>query len=158
MKLIYQSPKTKHRSSPIDEGDKRSRAILEEKGWRIVERIVEDGEDALTYAGHQIIHAAAEQVDEDLMREVVESEDDALHVTIETDEDLQVFGDAEVVYIEPPVNLAASLDISEAQEAALLEAGFDSLDLLRDADDDDLLEVPGIGRAAIEKIRAALVD
>ena len=45
MKYIYESPKKSHRrSSPVDESDVLRRNILERSGWRIVERIHDEGD------------------------------------------------------------------------------------------------------------------
>ena len=41
--LIYESPKgERRRSAPVDENDERTRAVLEGKGWKVVETRDED--------------------------------------------------------------------------------------------------------------------
>lgn len=49
-------------------------------------------------------------------------------------------------------------DLSAEQGAALRSADFGTVQSLRDASDDDLRAVPGIGPAAVRNIRKALVQ
>jgi hypothetical protein len=52
--------------------------------------------------------------------------------------------------------MGAALGISEAQAAALAEAGYDTAEALEAASDEDLMEVDGIGKATVKKIRDGL--
>jgi hypothetical protein len=57
---------------------------------------------------------------------------------------------------EPPAPpAAAGPPVSEAQRAALAAAGFETGEQIRNATDDQLLAVDGIGPATVEKLREA---
>lgn len=113
MNLIYQSPKTKTRSSPINENDTRSRDHLEGKGWRVVEEIEKQVEKNPTTLEGEML---------------------------------------------PPVNLAVALNLTEKQEALLVEAGFASLEAIQAASDDELSSVKGIGGKTVKAIREAMTE
>lgn len=46
-------------------------------------------------------------------------------------------------------------DIDDKLQLLLFQAGFETMDEIDKASDDDLLAIKGIGKAALEKIRAA---
>lgn len=47
MQYVYQSPKSKLRSTPVDEGDARRRGTLEAAGWKIVATINDKDPEAV---------------------------------------------------------------------------------------------------------------
>jgi hypothetical protein len=57
---------------------------------------------------------------------------------------------------QPPMNDVSRLDIEEKLKTTLLGAGFDTVDDLAGASDEELLAVKGVGPAAIAKVREAV--
>lgn len=57
----------------------------------------------------------------------------------------------------PAIDPWERMGLSEDQRASLNAAGFD-LDMLRAAEDKDILDLPHIGQATLKKIRAALEE
>ena len=73
--------------------------------------------------------------------EVGESEDDTDAITPQDEPQLDVF---------------ARAGISDAQQKALVSAGFDSAEAITNASDDDLRKVDGIGPATVANLRKAV--
>lgn len=46
--------------------------------------------------------------------------------------------------------------IPESLQHAIWQAGFDTPDKIREADDEELLAIPGVGRATLSRIREAV--
>ena len=56
------------------------------------------------------------------------------------------------------INGIAESGLSKTKAAILFDAGFWPVKQLRKASDEELLAIPGIGRAAVDKIRAWVGD
>jgi len=77
-----------------------------------------------------------------------------------TDLEIEAFGD-KFELVGDDVGVASGLTRNEVINAhgeklgqALLDSGFSSLSAIAEADDKDLMAVPGVGKATLEKLRS----
>lgn len=135
--LIYESPRRDnargkpHQSVPLAESNTRARQHLESKGWKIVRtfdesELVQQPEPELLPVPGTAVENAAPVVSDEL-------EDAPL--------------------LDAPFLQAG---LSDEQARALIEAGFGTAESVRNATDDELTAVKGIGAATVRNLRKAL--
>jgi len=159
----YESPRKKANTHPlrsdwIDETAASSRARLEEKGWRIVERReVPESEAAAAARIADTQPTPAEWLA-------------ALNLTPEQIETLRQFGVTVPEDATPPEDIKQPEDakpteleialtdvLSAEQLKSLHEAGYTTIEAIRAATDDALRDVKGVGPAAVRDIRKVLL-
>lgn len=125
---------------------------LRDAGFETVETVRNATEDELAEVSG-IGPSLAEQILEDLQADAeTDADDDAQTADDETDTPDDEDGG------EPWEALTDVSGVSEARAEALFDAGFDSVDALREASQSALADVDGIGRALAARIKADVGD
>lgn len=119
---------------------------LSEAGYETLEDVRNATEDDLVEVSG-IGPALAEQILADLKASAAPPEEEEVETDTSPDEEP-----------EPGQELTDVSGVSEARAEALYDAGYETIDALREADQDDLVEVDGIGRALAARIKADIGD
>lgn len=173
---VYESPKrgagAPLRSAWIADSDTRTRAHLEQHGWRAVEQREIGAKSAPPLQPATAADSTQDEIDRLLaelkevrsvrfierLRAELANVKGELAQTTEGAPDAPI-SDEQTVDDEPPAPEPISgdqLGVTEAQAVALIAAGYDTADKLRAAPDDTLRAIEGIGPAAVRNLRKAL--
>jgi hypothetical protein len=164
--LIFESPKKERKhSAPVAESDTSTRRRLEAMGWHVVQRI----EDTIAVPVQAVVTVQPltgfdAMSDQELWEYVGEHNLDVFDLS----GDPQGVSRAELIALlkehrssdggTPESPLAFVHELTDEQRAALIAAGFGTLEALRAATDEQLREVEGVGPAAVRKIRQTLLE